>query len=255
MADKVMFTCGTSNSAAMISHEASRCYDVLLDVFQNAAIDLPNQYIALLIKAMLIHGAEWGALSDKYSAVLGLTTRQSISRKLHRYFGYGKPDVERAVECAQNRVSLIGYGAVKIGEALIYDLPLPFDFSSKTCRRLTATLAYFPPFVPTRQKYRISQLWFTIENGIKHLLDSRVDVDWQTALRGTVQHEIFENDAAVVWDENAAIQIKVNCRGDADESYAGDIPFALMVSFEIKDAIDIDVYEKVAERIATKVPV
>ena len=36
---------------------------------------------------------------------------------------------------------------------------------------------------------------------------------------------------------------------------AGSIPYALMVSFEIKDVIDIDVYQKVAEKIVTKVPV
>jgi hypothetical protein len=230
-ADKVMFSFGTSNSAAMISHEASRCYDVLLDVFQNAEIDAPSQYIALLIKAMLIHGAEWGELADKYSSTLSLATRQDSSRKLHRFLGYGKPNVERAIECAQNRITLIGYGELKIGEALTYDLPLPFDFSSKICRRLTATLTYFPPFVPTRQKYRATQLWFTIENGIKHLLDSRVDVDWQAAVRGSVQHEIFENDAAVVWNENSAIQIKVNCRGDADKEFDGSTPYALMVSW------------------------
>lgn len=141
-----------------------------------------------------------------------------------------------------------------MGEALTYNLPLPFNFSSsKICRRLIATLAYFPPFVPTRQKYRATQLWYTIENGKKNLIDSRVDVDWQAAVRGSVQHEIFENNNSVVWDEDNAIQIKVNCRGDAVDRFDGSVPYALMVSFEIKDAIDIDVYAEIAERIAPKV--
>jgi len=175
---------------------------------------------------------------------------------LHRFLGVGKPDIERAIECAKNRVTLLGYGELKSGEALKYKLPLPFNFSSsKICRRLTATLAYFPPFVPTRQKYRAAQLWYNIENGKKNLIDSRVDVDWQAAVRGSVQHEIFENNDTVVWDEDGAIQIKVNCRGDALDSFDGSIPYALMVSFEIKDAIEIDVYTKVAERIAPKVTV
>jgi hypothetical protein len=219
--------------------------------------------MALLIKAMLVHGAEWGTLSKKYAKALTLykkgttkISRQDCSRKLHRFLGFGKPDVERALECAKNRVTLVGYGTLKNGEALTYDLPLPFNFSSsKICRRLTATLTYFPPFVPTRQKYRAAQLWYSIENGKKNLLDARVDVDWQAAVRGSVQHEIFENNNTIVWDENDAIQIKVNCRGDADDKFSDSIPYALMVSFEIKDAIDIDVYAKIAEGVSTKVQI
>ena len=255
-ASKVMYTFGTSNSAALVSHEASRCYDALVEIFGNAEKAVPDEHVALLIKAMLVHGAEWGALSDKYAKVLNLMKRQDRSSKLHRFLGFGKPNIERAIECAKNRVTLVGYGDLKNGEALTYDLPLPFNFSSsKICRRLTATLAYFPPFVPTRQKYRAAQLWYSIENGKKKLLDSRVDVDWQAAVRGSVQHEIFENNDIVVWDENDALQVKVNCRGDADDRFSGSVPYALIVSFEIKDAIDIDVYAKVAERVSTKVPI
>lgn len=260
---KVSYTFGTSNSAALISHEAARCYDTLLDVFAVAEKNIPFDHLSLLIKAMLVHCAEWGKLTAKYADVLELykkdgitSSRQDCSRQLHRYFGYGRPDINRAIECTQNRITLIGFGELKNGEALTYDLPLPFNFSTaKICRRLTATLAYFSPIIPTRQKYRAAQCWYSIENGKKNFLDSRVDVDWQAAVRGSLQHEIFENDDIVVWDENEGIQIKVNCRGDAIEEFESTIPYALMVSFEIKDAIDIDVYAKVAERIAPKVTV
>lgn len=253
---KVMYTFGTSNSAALISHEASRCYDALIEIFNIAEEDIPETHLALLIKAMLVHGAEWGALSDKFAQVMGLATRQDCSRKLHRFLGFGRPDIERAIECAKNRITLIGYGGLSIGEALTYDLPLPFNFiNSRICRRLTATLAYFPPVISTRQKYRAAQLWYSIENGKKNLIDSRVDVDWQATVRGSIQHEIFENNNIIVWDEDDAIQIKVNCRGDAINKFDDSIPYALMVSFEIKDAIDIDVYAKIAERIAPKITV
>lgn len=258
---KVSYTFGTSNSTALVTHEAARCYDTLIDVFSVAEEDVPFDHLALLIKVMLVHGAEWGTLKNIYADALYLynkdgktISRQECSRQLFRYFGYGQPDINRAIECAKNRITLIGFGELKNGEALTYDLPLPFNFNkSKLCRRLTATLAYFSPTMPTRQKYRTAQCWFDIVNSKKNLIDSRVDVDWQAVVRGTVQHEIFENDKIVVWDENEGIQIKVNCRGDAVEKFDGTIPYALMVSFEIKDAIDIDVYAKVAERIAPKV--
>jgi len=42
-----------------------------------------------------------------------------------------------------------------------------------------------------------------------------------------LQHEIFENDDIVVWDENENIKIKVNCRGDGDDKFEGNIQYAM----------------------------
>ena len=253
---KVMYTIGTSNSAALISHESTRCYDTLLEVFGNNGETVPDEQMALLIKAMLVHGAEWGELSSKYAKTLNFLNRKDFSQKLHKFLGFGKPDIDRAIECAKNRITLIGYGNLSNNEALTFVLPLPFNFSSaKIVRRLTATLTYFPPFVPSRQKYRAVQLWFIIENGNRNLFESRVDIDWSAAVRGTVQHEIFENSETVVWDDSDSIQIKVNCRNDANDAFSGSTPFALMVSFEIKNAIDIDVYSRISQKISTKVKI
>jgi hypothetical protein len=175
---------------------------------------------------------------------------------LHRFIGYGKPDVDRAIECAKKRITLIGYGTLNDSEAHIYDLPLPFDFNrEKIMRRLTATLTYFTPIIPSRQVYRSAQLWFNIINGKKHLLDNRIDTDWQAAVRGSVQHEIFENERIVAWGEDDAIQLKVNCRATADNNLSVIVPYALMVSFEIKSDIDVDVYTKIAEKVRPRITV
>jgi hypothetical protein len=253
---KIMYSCGTSNATALLSHEASRCHDVLVDVFNAANETIPYDNMALMIKAMLVHGAQWGELYEVFSTALGFTNRQHSPDYLHKFLGYGVPDIERSIECAKNRITLIGYGELKHGEAHIYDLPLPFNLNrEKILRRLTATLTYFTPIVPTRQKYRVAQLWYTIEGGKKNLLDDRVEIDWNAAVRGTVQHEIFENDDIVVWGEDDSIQLKVNCRGDATEDFEGSVPYALMVSFEIKSGVEIDVYEKVISKIRPRVTV
>lgn len=68
-----------------------------------------------------------------------------------------------------------------------------------------------------------------------------------------MQHEIFENEKTVVWEDDGALKIKVNCRAVADEVLAERIPYALMVSFEIKSDIDIDVYARIADRISPRV--
>lgn len=253
---KAGFTFGTSNATALISHEASRCYDVLLDVFLESGVELPDEYAALLIKAMLIHGAEWGALRDELLQALGLTNRNEYADVLHRFLGYGRPNIERAIECAKERITLIGYGELRDGEAHIFDLPLPFNFAmQRLTRRLTATLTYFTPVVPSRQAYRSAQLWYEVENSRTHLLDSRVDTSDKAVTRGSVQHEIFENNEIVAWGEDDAIQLRVNCRAVADEHLDVAIPYALMVSFEIKSDIDVDVYTKVAERIRPHIAV
>jgi len=253
---KIMYSCGTSNATALLSHEASRCHDVLVDVFNAANEIVPFDNMALIIKAMLVHGAQWGDLYEVFSTALGFTNRQHSPDYLHKFFGYGVPNIERSIECAKNRITLIGYGELKHGEAHLYELPLPFDLNrEKILRRLTATLTYFTPIVPTRQKYRVAQLWYTIEGGKRNLLDDRVEIDWNAAVRGTVQHEIFENDDIVVWGEDDSIQLKVNCRGDATEDFEGFVPYALMVSFEIKSGVEIDVYEKVISKIRPRVNV
>ena len=251
---KAMYSFGTSNSTAQITHEASRCYDALSEIFQSELnYDIPKDYTALIIKSMLIHGAEWGNLGNAISSALGLIGRKQISDYIHKWIGYGVPNIERTLECAKNRITLIGYGELKNGEAHLYDLPLPFDFNKeKIIRRFTATLTHFTPIIPTRQKYRTAQLWYTIEDAKKNLIDSRQDANDKAVVRGTVQHEIYENDEIVVWGEDDKIRLRVNCRGDADEEFAETIHYALMVSFEIKSGVDVDVYEKVTNKIKTR---
>jgi len=253
---KVAYSFGTSNSAAMISHETFRCYDTLLEVFAESSRDIPEEHIALLIKTMLVHGAEWGDLKGKIAQTLGFTNRSQYQDVIHKFIGYGKPNIDRAIECAKKRITLISYGELNNEAAHLYDLPLPFDFSTeRVSRRLTATLSYFTPIVASKQQYRSAHLWFAVENGKKHLLDKRVDASDKAVSRGSVQHEIFENDEIVVWGEDDGVQIKVNCRAAADERLTDAIPYALMVSFEINSDIDVDVYTKISELVKPRITV
>lgn len=144
--------------------------------------------------------------AQKINSALGFPPR--ATDYLYRFFGYGKPDIDKAIECAKNRITLIGYGELKDGEAHLFDLPLPFyEFSrEKILRRLTATLACFSPITPSRQAYRSAQLWFSIEGTKKHLIDNRINADWQAVRRESLQHEIFENNEIIVWGADDAIR-------------------------------------------------
>jgi hypothetical protein len=251
-----MYSFGTSLATALISHESERCYDALIDIFNKANKDIPHDHIALLVKAMLVHGAEWGDLGQKISNIMNWQNRGEFGDKLHRYIGYGKPNIDRAVECAKNRVTLIGYGDLTDNEADLYKLPLPFDFSKKArCRRLVVTLAFFPPINPSRQHYRRADIWYSLkDDGNKNLFQNRIDADSKSVTRGTIQHEIYENDNIVIWEDEGIFEIKVNCRATSGEKLLGEkIPYAIMASFEIKNDLEVDVYARVAERLSPRI--
>lgn len=252
--DKELYSHGTSNATALITHEAARCYDVLNALVADGN-DITMEYFAVLIKAMLTHGAEWGKFNDIYTSAFRKSGR-GASDLIHKFIGYGLPDTDKAVTCTEKRVTLVGVGSLKNGEAEVFTVPLPFNFSAKTHKKLTVTLASFAPIMPTKQRYRATQVWFDIQDSL--LKWDRTDANDEAVVRGTLQHEIFVNDQARAWDENVGgIKLKVNCSYDADKDSMDATPYAIMVSFEMKNTVgaDLDVYTKIAERVQPRVAV
>ena len=70
-------------------------------------------------------------------------------------------------------------------------------------------------------------------------------------IKDKLQHERFAGDDAIVWGEDNSLGIQINCRADAG-SFTGTIPYALFATFEIAPEYDIDVYQKIAEKVRTK---
>lgn len=240
------FTFGTSDATALISHEALKCYDVLYEIYQHETGEAPpDEYVAILLKAMLTHGASWGDLPSRIAEITGAKEKQ-----ISRWLGYGIPNISRVEECARNRVTLIGTGRLKKEEGHIFTLPLPVDISSKVIkRRLVITLAYFSPVEANKQAYRGAKLWFDVL-GNEQLAPSRENTEWQAVQKGTLQHEIFEGERALVWNNDKEIQIKVNCKEDAGK-FKNAIPYCIFVTFEVAEGQNIDVYTNVVNKIKT----
>lgn len=72
-------------------------------------------------------------------------------------------------------------------------------------------------------------------------------------MKGTLQHEIFIGEAPEVWNDEDEIVIKVNCREDAGKLNRCNMPYCIFVSFEVAEAMNVDVYSKVSMKIKTKV--
>ena len=158
---------------------------------KETGMGVPNEYVAVLIKAMLAHGASWNGWDRLFQGILGISGN-SAKNALHRYLGYGEPDVERVKECTKEQVTLIGFGDIAQDKAFIYSIPIPIEFHEKSLKRkLTVTLTYLSPIHPSSIKYREKQVWVTINNG-NSLIGSRAEYDYHAVQRGTLQHEIFE---------------------------------------------------------------
>jgi len=242
------FSFGTSDATALISHEALKCYDVLYDIYQTETGEAPpKEYVAILLKAMLTHGASWGELASRVAEITGAKEKQ-----ISRWLGYGIPNVSRVEECAKNRVTLIGTGSLKKDEGHIFSLPLPVDISSKVIkRRLVVTLAYFSPVEVNKQAYRSAKLWFDVV-GNDQLASNRENTEWRAVQKGTLQHEVFEGEKALIWNDDKEIQIKVNCKEDAGK-FKTAIPYCIFVTFEVAEGQNIDVYSKVVNKVKTAI--
>jgi hypothetical protein len=251
--NKVVYCCGTSNAAALISRMAATCHYALLDVFEEQAPEIEsNSYIAPLLKAMIVHGCSWGEIGPRLQAALQTVDNgRHIRNWISRWLGYGVPDGERVLACTEQRATLLGFGQLADEEAHLFTLPLPPSFGARReWRRLTVTLAWMSPVAAHTQRYRTANLWFEVEGS--SLATDRQDAEWRAVRCGTVQHEVFDGEQVVVITDDVNLTIKVNCRKDAGRIQK-PVAYGLAVSLEVAEGIDIAVYDEIRTRIASAI--
>jgi len=243
------YTRGTSNAAAIASRNASRLYDVLEELRQGPGGEVIEAVpYAVWLKALLVHGANWGAAGDILRQVL-LTPQNSRKFKeyITRLLGYGKIDPIRVSECSEQRVTALGAGLLQNDQAHIHRFPLPPSLSGRHCwRRLTITLAWITPINPMHQSWRRADLWFTPP--LQPLQVTRQQADWHAVQRGTVQHEIMEGERAAAFVDGNNLEIQVSCRSDAGVLEEA-VPYALATTVEVAEEIGVDIYNEVSIRV------
>lgn len=258
-----VYACGTSNAAALTTRTAAQLYELLSDLRQEPGGDLLDErYSAVLLKALLVHSANWGDAAEIFEGVLDATDAYHRKLALARMLGYGVIRPERVFECTEQRATVIGAGELGSGKAHVYSLPLPPGLSGRTVwRRLIVSLAWMTPINPVHRAYRKAALWVEAvdETGevedIERILGvTRREVHWQTARNGTLQHEVFEGNRATALVDGDQLMIKVNCRPDAGD-FTENIPYGLVVTLEVAEGVDIPIYAQVRDRIRSAVRV
>lgn len=251
----VPYVRGTSNAAAIASRAAARLHDRLLDLRAEAGGDaLTDSYLPVLLKTLLVHGSCWGECYDALKEVLRNPENSRRFRDyVGRFLGYGAADCDRILSSTDQRVTLIGVGELAADGADLFSVPLPPSLSGqRVWRRLTITLGWFSPVNPRHRSYRRAALWFDPPKD--SLRVERSNGDWRAVQRGTVQHEVLEGESATAYVDGEALQIQVNCRADAG-SLDGQVRYALAVSLEVADNVNIPVYDEVRVRLRPPVPV
>jgi hypothetical protein len=133
------YTCGTSVATALSTRAGHRIFDTLMDADGGSNHgDLPLDYQALALKALLAHGATWGSkgeMLDDFFQPKGPGKHVARRDDITRLLGFGVPDIERVLDCTENRATLLGFGTIAADSALLYCIPIPADLDGQRALR------------------------------------------------------------------------------------------------------------------------
>lgn len=244
---------GSSYSAALATRAASQALDVLDALRAEDPTRIPEAFDAVLVKALLVHGASWGNLYDSLAVHKQDAAAASLKRMAARYAGYGYADVHKAFTCSEQRATLLGFGELQNGRAIQFTVRVPACLHAlPRRRRLTITLAWLSPVNALHSRYRVARLW--VDPPTQLLALQRREADWQQVRGGTVQHEILEGDAAVPIVEGDSLVFTVNCKADAGRLLPAT-RFGLCATLEVAEELQLPLYQQVREQIAPRAQV
>lgn len=246
---------GSSNAAALATRAASLVYSNLeaLRAGGKAPLLYP-QCNAPLMKAALVHSASWGDSRQMLKEALnGVYDSHQIRDMIARMLGYGRIDLTRALTATDERATLVGCGLIGAEQSHTFRVPLPPGIAGKKIwRRLSVTLAWITPLNFASNAYRRARLFF--EPLGSELRVDRIDADWQSVRRGTVQHEILEGDKATAFSDGDFLSLVVNCKSDPSV-LKEKVPYGIFASLEVGQGVGIPVYDEVLARIREPLPV
>jgi hypothetical protein len=168
----------------VLSHATSAATAQVARIAAIVAAEYPALWPETL-RALVVHSARWTA---RMQAAIDATSSKVARGKLVRRYGFGVPDVSRAIRSANDALTLIVQGVIhpyakgKMHEMHVHDLPWPVaalsDLAGQTVR-LRVTLSYFIEPNPgrrgwkTRHRYASHGLRFDVKNATESLPDFR----------------------------------------------------------------------------------
>lgn len=243
------YSSGTSHATAYTSRMCADFLDVLRAI---PGLNIPTEYEAIAIKSMLVHSCSWHYMGSDIRQFIPVPPRNSRKEAL-KWVGYGTPYPEVSIFCTDQRVTLIGFDLLSPGRQVDMLFPLPPCLISQNVKkRLTITLAWMSPVAANRKNYRVAKLEFRSSNN-PLMEENRQDSDANTSRRGTVQHEVYEDDSAQQYQSNDNLAITVSCH--KDPLLRTPVKFVLMATLEVAETTHYPIYQEVAMRLQSQIRV
>ena len=113
---KAVYTRGTSNATALATRSATRIYDMLNNLREQEREAIPEPLMAVLIKALLVHGAKQPerAKEQLTTALKNARNSRQFKEVISRYIGYGAVDIERVLTCTEQRATVLEIGRAHV---------------------------------------------------------------------------------------------------------------------------------------------
>lgn len=255
--DFARLSAGTSNAAAL----ATRMGMLIGDVLDVSPINVNDRWhqretAPCVLKALIAHGASWGALGQSMTDIHIPAGSQSRRKEaVSRAIGYGAVDQGRIVDAGGHRVTLLGEDSIRPTQRHMWRIPLPDDLRSSTeFRRIVVTLAWLSPVTPNSSQYRTIGLNMLGANGKSDLWEGVKRVGHQPAIgfarRGTLIHAVYEgNRKAIPFLENGDFIINVQAATKMPGLTRTPVPYALAVTIEVADNINADIAASIRDRV------
>jgi hypothetical protein len=254
---------GTSVATALATHNAMRILEALDELPDDPAHpSVDPAYHSVLIKALLVHSARWDeATADALKPVInenGKLHWEHERDEISRLLGFGCPDIDRVIDCAENRATLIGWGTIHARQTDRFRVPLPAELEGIAgFRALSVTIAWLTPITHEHRMYRLAR--FKAEPGSDKAFsigvgNAKGQPSHNALGKGTVYHHRWEGEDAVAFVDGGNLVLDVTCSpaaGALDDA----IPYAVAASLEVGADVAVPVYERIRERLREAVRV
>jgi hypothetical protein len=241
------YTNGTSAAAAFASRTCHRIHDALEKAYDNEFTDLPHIGRAVVLKALLVHGARWpedGAQLIR-DTIGPADSKQYVRQKdnIRRFLGYGTLDPDDAVACATDRATFWAAGLLPPEQAVLIDVPVPICVGGKARpHALSATLAWFTPIRPGRQSYRSVRLSLLEPADLLPVLAVSATSDQPDAnqvKRGTLLSRRWVGDRAPAVIDGMTARLIVQREPDQGATIDDAVPFGLAATLSMPGVIEL----------------
>lgn len=259
---RVTLSTGTSNAAALVTRAGIVIGQAVSEIYAADRINwlnLPTR--AVILKALLAHGARWGEIGKLLEEVYP----PSESKKHHRrretitkFLGYGRPQPELVISGNQSRITLLAADTIFHDQLHEYRIPLPKAMiGTRDVRRVVITLAWSAPISVTTDAYRGVGLKIVNSQGKKNFwggVGRTLQPNAKSTERGTLTHLVLEGrkKVAALADEKGLF-VGVQAYASRGQFHVAEVPYALAITLEVAQSqrsagLYAEVRDKIQER-------